>query len=495
MIDEQHIRKIVESVVASVAGASGSGLPRAGSIAKTPSVHAQTPSKPAVPSAGGARGNEGVFERMEDAIEASKVAFQEFGNFGVRERERLIGILRRVTLDYAEEFARMTFAETGMGNVRDKIIKHRNCAKNTPGTEDLVSRSWSGERGVCIEEFAPFGLIGSITPSTHPVPTMVNNAIIMLAGGNTVIFNPHPGSKKISAYALQVYHRAMVAGGFPANLISCVDNPTIETANTLFNHPDVKLLSITGGPGVVKAAMATNKKVVAAGPGNPPALVDETADVEKAAEDIIKGGSFDNNLLCIAEKEVIVVESVFDRFMLAMEKAGAVRIDELHMNLLAEKAYIKTDKGHVLNREMVGKSTEFLADMVKVNVPDGTRIIFGETTMDSLLVLEEQMMPILPVVRVRDFDEGLACCIKAEHGYHHTAIIHSKNMDRITKFAKAMNTTIVVANGYSTQGDGPDDGEAYLAFTIATPTGEGVTSPLNFCKVRRLAIADSLRFV
>jgi len=494
MIDEQQIRNIVESVVASVATSSGGGLPKAGSDTVTPSFPAQAAYT--VSPAAGIRGQDGVFDRMEDAVAASKKAFKDFKKFSVRDRERLIGILRRVTLDHAEEFSKLIFEETGMGNVKDKILKHRNCAKNSPGTENLVSRSWSGEKGVTIEEFAPFGVIGAITPSTHPVPTMVNNAIIMLAGGNTVIFNPHPGAKKISAYALQTYHKAIVAGGFPENLITCVENPTIESANTMFNHPDVPLLSITGGPGVVKAAMATNKKVIAAGPGNPPVLIDETADIEKAAEDIIRGGSFDNNILCIAEKEIFVVDSVFDRFMLAMEKAGAVRVDDIHMNLLVEKAFIPNEKGgHVLNRELVGRSANHLADLVMLNIPEGTRMLFGETKKDSLLVMEEQMMPLLPVVRVKNFDEGLQGCYEAERGYHHTALIHSKDMNRITTFARKMNTTIVVANGYSNQGDGPDDGEAYMAFTIATPTGEGVTSPLDFCKVRRLSISGSLRFV
>ena len=494
MIDEQQIRNIVESVIASVSKTSGTPMPKAGSGAVTPSVSPQPITQ--ISSSAGIRGDNGVFDRMEDAIAASKKAFQEFNKFGVRERERVIGIIRRVTLDHAEEFSRMVFEETGMGDYKDKILKHRNCAKNTPGTENLVSRSWSGEKGVTIEEFAPFGVIGAITPSTHPSPTMINNAIIMLAGGNTVVFNPHPGAKKISAYALQTLHKAMVAGGFPENLITCVKNPTIETANILFSHPDIPLLSITGGPGVVKAAMATGKKVIAAGPGNPPVLVDETADLEKAARDIIRGSSFDNNILCIAEKEVFVVESVFDRFMVAMEKAGAVRIEDIHMNLLVQKAFIPNEKGgHILNRDMVGRSASHLADLVKLNVPEGTRLLFAETDKDNLMVKEEQMMPLLPIVRVKDFDDGLKCCLEAEQGYRHTALIHSKDMDRITTFARAMNTTIVVANGYSNQGDGPDDGEAYMAFTIATPTGEGVTSPLNFCKIRRLAIAGSLRFV
>ncbi len=491
MIDEQQIRKIVESVIASVVTADAKPSAPAGSA---PSFAAKPAAVPA--SSIGSKGQDGVFERMEDAIAAAKTAFEEFKKCSIRERERFISIIRRVTLDHAEEFSRLIYEETGMGTYKDKILKHRNCAKNTPGTEDLASRSWSGEKGVCLEEFAPFGVIGSITPSTHPVETMANNIMIMVAGGNTVVFNPHPGAKKCTAYAMQIYQKAVVAGGFPANVFTCVKNPTLETANIMFTHPDVALLSITGGPGVVKAAMSSNKKVVAAGPGNPPVLVDETADLDHAAECIIKGGSFDNNILCIAEKEVFVVESVFDRFVKAMIKAGAFQLDDVSFKLLGEKAFIANDKGHyTVNRDCVGRSASHLADLVRVNVPEGTKMLFAVTDFNNIFVQEEQMMPVMPIVKVKDFQEGLECSIKAEHGFRHTALIHSKDMDRITEYARAMNTTVCVANGYSNQGDGPDDGEAYMAFTIATPTGEGVTSPRNFCRIRRLSVAGSLRFV
>jgi aldehyde dehydrogenase len=492
MIDEQQIRKIVESVMDSV-GTSPRGSASAPAAAASP---AQTTPTYGITAASHPKGDNGVFDSMDDAIAAAKQAFVEFNKFSIRDRERLIGILRMVLKDNAEEFSRMVFEETGMGDYKDKILKHRNCAKNTPGTEDLVSRSWSGEKGVCLEEYAPYGVIGAITPSTHPTPTMINNMIIMLAGGNTVVFNAHPGAKKVTAYGLQVCHRAVVAGGFPENLFTCVKNPTIETANTMFAHPDVPLLSITGGPGVVKAAMSTHKKVIAAGPGNPPVLVDETADLDKAASDIIIGASFDNNILCIAEKEAFVVDSVFDKFMMSMERAGAAKLDNICFKLLTEKTFVPDGKGgHVLNRELVGRSASHLADLVKVNIPEGTKLLFAETDKDNIFVREEQMMPVLPVVRVKDFEEGVKCCYDAELGYGHTALIHSKDMDRITEYARVMNTSIVVSNGYSTQGDGPDDGEAYLAFTIATPTGEGITSPRNFCRIRRLAIAGSLRFV
>lgn len=492
MIDEQQIRKIVESVVASVV--SGVEKTPVASAWAQPSL-AMRPTPTVSPTAG-IRGQDGVFDRMEDAIFASKKAFEELKHFSIRERERFISIIRRVTLDHAEEFSRMIYEETGMGTYKDKILKHRNCAKNTPGTEDLVSRSWSGEKGVCMEEFAPFGVIGAILPSTHPVETMANNTMIMVAGGNTVVFNAHPGAKKVSAYALQIYHKAVVAGGFPANIFTCVKNPTIESANTMFSHPDVSLLCITGGPGVVKAAMASNKKVIAAGPGNPPVLVDETADLDHAAECIIKGGAFDNNILCIAEKEVFVVESVYDKFLAAMVKAGAYKLDDLAFKLLSEKAFIPDGKGgHTLNRELIGRGAPHLADLVKVNVPEGTRMLFAEADPNNIFVQEEQMMPMMPIVKVKDFKQGVEYCVQAEHGYRHTALIHSKDMNRITEFAKAMNTTITVANGYSNQGDGPDDGEAYMAFTISTPTGEGVTSPRNFCRIRRLSVAGSLRFV
>ncbi len=494
MIDEQQIRKIVESVVSSVTANPGGAAVKTPAPSPVPSMAPKT--VPAVSPTAGIRGQDGVFDNMEDAVNASKKAFKEFGEFSIRDRERLIGIIRQTTRGHAEEFSKLTFEETGMGNIRDKVTKHKNCSKNSPGTEDLLSRSWSGEKGVALEEYAPFGIIGAVTPSTHPVPTMANNIMIMLAGGNTVVFNPHPNAKNISVHALQTFHRAVVAGGFPENLFTCIKNPTIESAKTMFNHPDVPLLCITGGPGVVKAAMSTNKKVIAAGPGNPPVLIDETADVEHAAECIILGGSFDNNLLCIAEKEVFVVESVFDRFMMAMERAGAFRIDETSLDQITAKAFLPNEKGgHTLNRDLVGRSASFLADLVRLNIPEGTRILFAETHKDHLFVQEEQMMPIIPVVKVKNFNEGLAACLEAEHGFGHTALIHSKDMDRITIFARTMNTTVVVANGSSTQGDGPDDGEAYMAFTIATPTGEGVTSPRNFCRIRRLAVAGSLRFV
>ena len=488
MIDEQQIRKIVESVVESVTVSGGGGGAVAPAVKVTPA--------PAQTASAGARGDDGVFERMEDAIAAAKQAFEDLKRFSIRERERLIGILRMVLRDHAEDFSRRVYEETGMGDYKDKILKHQNCAKNSPGTEDLVSRSWSGEKGVCLEEYAPYGVIGAITPSTHPTPTMINNMIIMLAGGNTVVFNAHPSAKKISAYGLQACHKAVVAGGFPPNLFTCVKNPTIESAKTMFNHPDVRLLAITGGPGVVRAAMSTNKKVIAAGPGNPPVLVDETADLDKAARSVIRGGCFDNNILCTAEKEVFVVESVFDRFLDAMVRAGAAQIDDVALQILTEKAFLANDKGgHTLNRELVGRSAAKLADIAKVVIPEGTRMLFAVTDRNHLLVQEEQMMPMMPIVKVKDFEDGLAACVEAEHGYGHTALIHSKDMERITLFAQVMNTVIVVANGYSNQGDGPDDGEAYMAFTIASPTGEGITAPHHFCRVRRLAIAENLRFV
>ncbi len=487
MIDEQQIRKIVESVVASVTTGQ----------AAAPGVSAPAPAAAPVQSISASIvGDNGVFDRMEDAVAAAKKAFFEFKKYSIRDRERLISILRMVLRDHAEDFSRRVVDETGMGDYKDKILKHQNCAKNTPGTEDLVSRSWSGEKGVCLEEFAPYGVIGSVTPSTHPTPTMINNIIIMVAGGNTVVFNAHPSAKKVSAYGLQCCNKAVVAGGFPANLFTCVKNPTIETANAMFNHPDVRLLSITGGPGVVRAAMSTNKKVIAAGPGNPPVLVDETADLDKAARSVIRGATFDNNLLCIAEKEVFVVESVFDRYLDALTRAGAARIDDVALRILTEKAFLPNDKGgHTLNREMVGKSAAHLADLAKISVPEGVRMLFAVTDRNHLFVQEEQMMPLMPIVKVKDFEDGLAASLQAEHGYGHTALIHSKDMDRITRFAQVMNTTIIVANGYSNQGDGPDDGEAYMAFTIASPTGEGITAPRHFCRVRRLAIAGNLRFV
>lgn len=439
---------------------------------------------------------EGVFEDVGDAIAASQVAQLKWAGTSREVRDRVIASLREAMHQNAELFARRELDETGLGRYDDKVVKVHNAATATPGTEDLVSQSWSGDKGLVVEEYAPYGVIAAVTPSTHPIPVLFNSLVIIIASGNSVVFNVHPAAKTISAYALQLFHRVIRANGGPENLASMVRVPTIQSADTLFRHPAVRLIAATGGPGLVKAAFASGKKVVAAGPGNPPVVVDGTADLDRAAKAIIAGASFDNNILCIAEKEAFVVDAVYDRFMEAMTRNGAFKLAQPQIVQLASKAMPRNERGEVaVNKAFIGKNASVLAAAAGVSIPESTRLLFGEANFDCPFVQEEQMMPYLPVVRVRDIDDAIDLSVKAEHGFGHTAMIHSHNLDTITRFSKALNTAIVVVNGSSLAGLGGFGGEAHFSHTLSSPTGEGVCTPRDFARVRRLAVSGNLRIV
>lgn len=436
----------------------------------------------------------GVFDNVDDAVRAAKHAQKIWADTPKQVKEKIIAALRVSMHQNAEEFSRRAVEETGMGRVEDKIVKHHNAADATPGLEDLETRSWSGDKGLVYEDYAPYGVIGAVTPSTHPIPVLFNSLIIITAVGNSVVFNVHPAAKKLSAYAVEIFNNVIVRNGGPANLACMLREPTMETADKLFHHPDIKLISATGGPAVVKAAFEAGKKVIAAGPGNPPVLVDETADLANAARTIIEGASFDNNILCIAEKETFVVDSVFDKFMIEMEKAGAVRLQKPQIEKLLPHVFIPNKFNDItVSRKFIGKNASVLAKAIDLNISDNVRLLFGECPFECPFVQEEQMMPYMPVVRVRNFEEGLSLAVQAEHGNHHTAMIHSNNLNNITKFTKAIDTSIVVVNGSSLAGNGGMSGEGYFSHTIASPTGEGICTPRNFARIRRLSINNSLQ--
>lgn len=437
-----------------------------------------------------------VFTSVSSAVAASRKAQEQWLQTPKQVKTKVIAALRETMHLYADEFSKRACQETGMGRVADKIVKHHNAADATPGLEDLEARAWTGDKGLVVEEYAPYGVIAAITPSTHPIPVLFNSIVIIIAPGNSVVFNVHPAAKNVSAMALQLFDKTIVDNGGPANLATMLAEPTMEGANELFRHPDIAMIAATGGPGLVRAAFASGKKVIAAGPGNPPVLVDDTACVHEAAKHIIAGASFDNNILCIAEKEVLVVESRMDKFMAAMEKAGAIRLHAQQIEALTSKVFSRTDQGRVVtSREYIGKNASVLARAIGLTISDDVRLLFGETPFEHLFVQEEQMMPFMPVVRVKDVDDGIAKAVQAEHGYGHTAMIYSNNLETITRYMQAMDTSIVVVNGPSLAGNGGIGGEAYFSHTIASPTGEGVCTPRNFARIRRAAYFKKLNQV
>lgn len=433
-------------------------------------------------------GKKGVFSDMNEAIEASKKTQKIVARMSMDQREAIISNIRQKIRENAEILARMGVEETGMGNVGHKILKHQLVAEKTPGTEDITTTAWSGDRGLTLIEMGPFGVIGAITPCTNPSETVLCNTIGMLAGGNTVVFNPHPAAIKTSIYAVNLINEASVEVGGPDNIAVTVEHPTMETSDIMMKHKDIHLIAATGGPGVVTAVLSSGKRGIGAGAGNPPALVDETADIRKAAEDIVNGCTFDNNLPCIAEKEIVAVDSIADELLHYMvNEQGCYMISKEEQDALTEVVL----KGGRLNRKCVGRDAKTLLGMIGITVPDNIRCITFEGPKEHPLIAEELMMPILGVVRAKDFDDVVEQAVWLEHGNRHSAHIHSKNVDNITKYAKAIDTAILVKNGpsYAALGFG---GEGYCTFTIASRTGEGLTSASTFTKRRRCVMTDSL---
>lgn len=430
----------------------------------------------------------GIFEDMNEAIAAAKAAQAIVKKMPLDAREKVISNIRKATIENAEILATMGVEETGMGNVGHKILKHRLTAEMTPGTEDIKTTAWSGDKGLTLIEMGPFGVIGAITPCTNPSETIICNTIGMFAAGNTVVFNPHPAAIKTSNYAVSMINKACVEAGGPANICCSLRHPTLDSSAVMMRHKDIQLLVATGGPGVVTAVLSSGKRGIGAGAGNPPALVDETADVRKAAEDIVNGCTFDNNLPCIAEKEIVAVDSVCDELMRYMveEQGCYLASKEVQDKLVAT---VLTPKG--LNRKCVGRSAKALLKMVGVDVPDTIRCITFEGEKEHPLIATELMMPILGVVRARDFKDAVEKAVWLEHGNRHSAHIHSKNVDHITEYAKAIDTAILVKNGpsYAALGFG---GEGYCTFTIASRTGEGLTAAHTFTKSRRCVMVESL---
>mgnify|MGYP000013801251 CR=1 FL=1 len=430
----------------------------------------------------------GVFHTVEDAVAAAKKAQRELFDSRLEVRDKIIKSIREHLANYVQELAELGVAETGMGRVADKALKHKVTLEKTPGVEDLRAFAFSGDDGLTVLELTPYGVIGAITPSTNPSETILCNSIGMIAAGNSVVFAPHPGAKKTSIRAVELVNEAIKLAGGPENLVVTIDEPSIENTEKLMAHPDVKMLVATGGPGVVKSVMSSGKKAIGAGAGNPPVLVDETADIEKAAKDIIAGCSFDNNLPCIAEKEVVAVDSITDYLIFEMQKNGAYLVKD--ENVIKKLVDLTLTNGSP-NRKYVGRDAKVILKDVGIEVGDEVKVIIMETCKNHTFAVKEMLMPILPIIRVKNALEGIEVAKELEHGLRHTSMIHSKNIDILTKYAREMETTILVKNGPSFAGIGVG-GEGHTTFTIAGPTGEGLTSAKSFARNRRCVLVGGL---
>jgi acyl-CoA reductase-like NAD-dependent aldehyde dehydrogenase len=485
MINDSEVQAIIERVKGRMAATAGAARPAA-------AMHAAAELEVSTEQLG-----DGIHGTIDAAIAAATRAFEAYRHMGLDARKEIVASMRAAMLREGERLAYMAREETGLGRAEDKVIKNRLVTTRTPGPEDLEPQAVTGDQGMMVTEWAPYGVIGAITPTTNPTSTIINNAIAIVSAGNAVVFNVHPSARQVSVENIQLLNRAIVAAGGPPDLITAIPSPTLESAKALMEHPEARVLLVTGGPGVVKEALRMPKKAITAGPGNPPAVVDQTADVEQAGRDIVRGASFDNNVICVDEKTTIVVDTVADRLVQAMTRNGGYRLKEHELKRL-ERVIFKEmgppNKPGMVNPAWVGKNASRILAEIGVHADDDLRLLVAEVPAEHSLVWTEQMMPVMPVVRVKDVDAAIDLAVRSEHGFRHTASIHSTNVETITRMARAMNCSIMVANGPNFSGLG-EGGEGFTSFSIASPTGEGLTRPRTFSRIRRVTVVGALRIV
>ncbi len=435
-----------------------------------------------------------LFDDVHDAIDAAITAQKQLMTMSLAQRGKLISAMRQAALDNAEKLAVLAHEETGYGRMAHKILKNQLAANKTPGIEDLHPTAYSGDDGLTLVETAPYGVIGAITPSTNPTATIINNSISMIAAGNAVVYNPHPAAKRASQAAMEILNAAIIKAGGPNALITAPKEPTLDTSKVIMTHKAIKMLAVTGGEAVVGVAMRSGKKCVAAGPGNPPVIVDETANIAQAAKDIVDGASFDNNVLCVAEKEVFVVDAVADALMNTMQKHGAYKISGEDIDKVVRTVLIQKDGKYVINRKFVGHCADYILRESGVSFSGDPVLVIAEVDRFHPFVEVEMLMPVLGIVRVSSFEQALDFAFYAEHGCQHSALIHSTNIHNMSRAASVMNTTIFVKNAPSYSGLG-FGGEGYTTLTIATPTGEGLTSAKSFTRARRCVLKGDFRII
>ena len=448
-------------------------------------------------SPGGSAAPLGIHPDLDTAIQAAQSAFQAYDQVPLDTRRKVIAEIRGTLAGQYRTLAEVAVEETGLGRVEDKILKNKIVTELTPGTEDLEPRTWTGDHGLTLEERAPYGAIAVITPVTNPTETIINNGISMIAGGNTVVLCPHPSARKVSNLTVDLMNRAARRAGAPQPLLHSVEQPTLEIAQGLLRAKGIRLNVVTGGPGVVREALNAGKKAITAGPGNPPSVVDETADLEKAARDLIAGASLDNNIICTDEKEIVAVALIADRLKEALARAGAVVLQP-HQTEKLRKLLLEKEQGPrkhaTINRSYVGKNVDVILKDAGIPCDPKCRLAVCEVDNDHPFVWTEMMMPVLPLTRVRTVDEAIDYAILVEHGFRHTASMHSRNIDKLSKMARACNCSIFVKNGPNFAGLGYG-GEGPTSFTIASPSGEGMTTARSFTRLRRCTLVDHFRIV
>lgn len=428
-----------------------------------------------------------IYSSVTDAVAAAKGAYGRYTELTLNERQEILESVKTALRPLVNELAAMTVEETGMGNAADKAQKIKLAIEKTPGVEDLITEVNTGDHGMTLYELSSFGIVCAVQPCTNPCATLISNTIGMLAAGNAVIHCPHPRAVKVSQLLTVVISNAVRSVCGIDNLVVTLHESLMGFTTEVMCHPDVDLVVCTGGSGSLRQAMVSGKKVIGAGPANPVAMVDETADLAKAARDIVQGASFDNNLMCTSEKSIVVVKAAADPFIFELLKNGVYYVkDKRDIQKLLDAA---VTEDFVINKKLEGRTANEILKAAGIPCTAPIRLIVAETGRLHPFAALELLMPLVPLIKAEDFDEALEIALELEQGYRHTATIHSQSIERLNRAAKRMQTSVFVKNGASLLGIGFDK-EGHTSFTIATVTGEGTTTARHFARRRRCTLTS-----
>lgn len=393
---------------------------------------------------------EELIKRVKQAQEKYATYTQEQVNY-IFKKAALAANAARIPL------AKMAATETGMGVVEDKVIKNHFAS-------EIIYNKYKNEKtcGVIEEDKSfgfqkiaePVGILAGIVPTTNPTSTAIFKSLISLKTRNAIIFSPHPRAKKCTCEAARVVLEAAVAAGAPEQIIGWIDEPTVPLSQQLMQHPEIKLILATGGPGMVKAAYSSGNPSLGVGAGNTPALIDETAEIKMAVSSIILSKTFDNGMICASEQSVVVVDSVYDTVRQEFIERGAHFLTPEEKDKLRSKIIVNGR----LNAEIVGQPVQKIAEMAGFSIPENTRVIIGEVEdiNQEEPFAHEKLSPILAMYRASNFEEAVD---KAESlvefgGRGHTAALYTSpaNADHIKRFEDTVETARVLINTPSSQG-------------------------------------------
>ncbi len=395
---------------------------------------------------------------LEALIQRVKIAQQQFAEYTQEQVDVIFKAVATAVNKARIALAQMAVEETKMGIVEDKVIKNHfaseyiyNKYKDTK-TCDLIRTDKNNGVKVIAK---PLGIIAGIIPTTNPTSTIIFKALIALKTRNAIIFSPHPRAKKSTIAAAKIVLEAAIAAGAPKDIIGWIDTPSLELSNALLQHGDIACILATGGPGMVKAAYSSGKPALGVGPGNVPAIVDETAEIKMVASSILLSKTFDHGMICASEQAVVVVQEVYEELKAELKYRGAYFLNDQEKTQLNQVLFTKEG---TLNPMIVGQSAEVIAQLANLNVPKDTKILVGETeavTSDNPLA-HEKLSPVLAFYRAQNYEAAveIAHQLILIGGAGHSAVLYTNahNEQRINYFANKIPACRLLVNSPSSQG-------------------------------------------